>query len=102
MTRSRKRDQVPQKFEIALLLLAHCALYFEWNGTKIAAIRVFVVELWLYPFQQPQNVRFEKTRPEIRSSMFPYTSAVSLYVYFHVIIGHAQPRGRVAHCCFGG
>ena len=45
VTRSRKRDQVVQKFEIALLLPAHSTFYCKWNGTKIIGTRVL---LWSY------------------------------------------------------
>ena len=45
VTRSRKRNLNPQKFKIALLLPAHCAFYWESNGTKMAGIRASVVDM---------------------------------------------------------
>ena len=65
VTRSRKREQVTQKFEIALLLPAHSTFYCEYNGTQIAGIRATVVELLLHPSQKPWNGGFELTHFEI-------------------------------------
>ena len=60
VTRSRKRDPVAKIFEIALLLPAHCAFYWELNSTKIAVIQASVAKIWLHLSQQLQNGGFEK------------------------------------------
>ena len=101
VTHSRKSDLIAQKCEIALLLPAHCAFYWELNGTKITGIRASVVEIWLHLCQQLRNGSFEKNTLQFQRSNFPYTIArtLSVYVYYHVIICHTYPHGCVARWC---
>ena len=90
MTLSGKIDQVPQKFEIELLISAGYSFFDESIGAKSAAIRASVTELWRHAFQQPGNINFEKTRFEVLKSIFPYTNAISVYVQTHVTINHTH------------
>ena len=86
VTCSRKRDQVAQKFKIALLLPAYSALYCEWNGTKIAVIQASVEELWLHLSQQLQNGGFEKNALQFQRSNFPYTIALARAIRLRLLL----------------
>ena len=62
VTHSRKRDLIPQKFKIAFLVSARCALDSECNGTYSVAIATSVVELWLFAFGNTGIKLSRKTR----------------------------------------
>ena len=98
VTRFRKRDLIPQKFKIVLLLPAHCAFYWESNGTKIAGIWAFVAEIWLHLSQQLWNGGFEKNALQFQRSNFPYTIALACAIRLRLLSCDYSPRLSACRC----